>query len=77
MKLHNESIALATVVSVREVSTDADAIHRGKEPTTNLSNLIHKSINQCKSLAVRKGLGEIIRQVRCCVLIRQTAHNSS
>ena len=68
---------LATMVSVRESATDATAIHCGKEPTPTHSYLIHKIINQCHSLAGRKGLGEQIRQVSHCVLLRQPAHTSS
>ena len=68
---------LATMVSVRESATDATAIHCGKELTPTHSYLIHKIINQCHSLAGRKGLGEQIRQVSRRVLLLQPENASS
>ena len=68
---------LSTVVIMKESAMYATAIHRGKEPKPNHSYLIHKIINQCHSLAARKGLGKQIRQVSCCVLLCQLEHASS
>ena len=64
---------LPTVVSMRESSTDATMIHRGKEHTPTHYYLVHKIINQCHSLSGRKGLGEQICQVILCVILRQLA----
>ena len=68
---------LSTVVSVRKIATDTNAIHCGKQSKPTHSYLIHKISNQCHYLAGRKSLGEQICQVSCCVLLRQPEHASS